>query len=72
MQMLEFLMYFLCFYLYKGKGVAPMHEYVLEHIVRLYYRIACCMFTKIGRDELLMAPHLFLFFSGKSAQGGAK
>ena len=39
-----------------------MHEYVLEHIVSLYYRIAWWMFTELGRGEVLIAPHLFLGF----------
>ena len=31
-----------------------MHVYVWEHIASLYYR----MFTKLGRDEVLMAWHM--------------
>ena len=33
-----------------------MHVYVWEHIVSLYYRTASWMFTKLGRDEVLMVP----------------
>ena len=35
-----------------------MHVYVWEHIARLYYRTAYWMFTKLGRDEVLMARHM--------------
>ena len=35
-----------------------MHVYVWEHIVSLYYRTAQWMFTKLGRDEVLMALHM--------------
>ena len=35
-----------------------MHVYEWEHIVSLYYRTARWMFTKLGRDEVLMAPHM--------------
>ena len=35
-----------------------MHVYVWEHIASLYYRTAEWMFTKHGRDEVLMAPHM--------------
>ena len=34
-----------------------MHVYVWEHIVSLYYRTAKWMFTKLGRDEVLMVPY---------------
>ena len=36
-----------------------MHVHVWEHIVNLYYRTASLMFTKLGRDEVLIAPHVF-------------
>ena len=45
-------------YLGKKGGVALMHVYVWEHIASLYYRTALLMFTKIGRDEVLMARHI--------------
>ena len=45
-------------YLDEGKGGgALMHVYVLEHIVSLCYRTPLWMFTKLGRDEVLMALH---------------
>ena len=53
----------------EGGGCALMHVYVLEHIVSLCYRTAWWIFTKLGRDEVLMAPHLWLDFSANPAQG---
>ena len=49
--------YFLCIYLDEGGwgGGALMHVYVLEHIVSLCYRTAWWIFTKLGKDEVLMA-----------------
>ena len=41
-----------------GGAVALMQVYVWEHIVSLYYRTAQWMFTKLGRDEVLMARHM--------------
>ena len=48
-----------------------MHVYVLEHIISLCYRTAWRMLTKLGngRDEVLMALHLWLDFSANPAQG---
>ena len=43
--------------------------YVLEHIVSLYYRIPRWIFTKLGRDKILMTPHISVDFWAKSAQG---
>ena len=37
---------------------ALMHVYVWKHIVSLYYRTAGWMFTKLDRDEVLIAPHM--------------
>ena len=52
-------MIFLCIYLGEGRGGdALMHVYEWEHMVSLYYRTASWMFTKLGRDEVLMAPHM--------------
>ena len=34
------------------------NAYVLEHEVSPYYRTAWRMFTKLGRHEVLMAPHM--------------
>ena len=63
------LMNFLCIYLGEGKGGgALMHVYVLEHIFSLYYRTAWLMFTKLGRDEVLMAPHMFKGVLARSAR----
>ena len=45
------------------------HVYVWEHIVSLSFRTACWMFTKLGRDEVFMAPHASLGFSVISNQG---
>ena len=53
----------------EGGGVALMHVYVWEHKVSLYYRTARLMFTKLGRDEVLMAPHMYEGVSARSAQG---
>ena len=46
-----------------------MHVYVLEYIVSLCYRTARWMFTKLGRDDVLMALQLWLDFSANPAQG---
>ena len=46
-----------------------MHVYVWEHIASLYYRTAYRMFTKLGRDEALMARHMHKDVLAISAQG---
>ena len=46
-----------------------MHVYVWEHIVSLSYRTARWMFTKVGKDEVLMVPHKCCCFSARSIQG---
>ena len=74
---LRFLINFLLINLGEGRGGgALMYVYVWEHIVALYYRTAWWIFTKLGRDEVLMVPHLCIGFSANSAkgwiQGGAK
>ena len=57
-------MNFLCIHLGEGRGgVALMHVYVLEHIIRLSYRTAGWICTKLCRDEVFMAPHMYLGFS---------
>ena len=67
---LRILMNFLCIYLgEKGGGGALMHVYVWEHIVSLYYRTAQWMFTKLGRDEVLMVPCKCCCFLARSVQG---
>ena len=63
------LMNFLCIYLREKGGGALMHVYVWEHIVSLYYRTALWMFTKLGRDEVLMVPYKCCCFSARSVQG---
>ena len=61
------LMNFLCIYLGEGKGGgALMHVYVLEHIVSLSYRTNRWIFTKLGRDEVLMVPYKCCCFSARS------
>ena len=52
-----------------GGGCALMHVYVWEYIVSLNYRTAWWMFTKLGRDEVLMVSNLCLGFSANSVQG---
>ena len=55
------------FYLFiKGKKGGA---YVWEHIVSLNYRIVKCIFTKLGRDKVVMTPHICIDFWAKSAQG---
>ena len=46
-----------------------MHVYVWEHIVSLYNTTAKWMFTKFGRDEVLIAPHMHYGVSDRFAQG---
>ena len=60
------------FYLFievKKGGVALVHVYVLEHIVSLNYRITWQIFTKLGRDKVLMTSHICIDSCAKSAQG---
>ena len=61
----------LCIYLGegRGRGVALMHLYVWEHIIIPNYRTAWRMFTKLGRDEELMAPHMHVGVFARSTQG---
>ena len=54
---------------WKGGGVALMHVYVWEHIASLYYRTTEWMFTKLGRDEVLMARHMHKDVLAIFAQG---
>ena len=59
----------------RGGGVALMHVYVWEHIVSLSYRTDRWIFTKLGRDEVLMVPYNCCCFLARSIQwriqGGA-
>ena len=52
-----------------GGGCALVHVYVLEHIVSLNYKIAWLIFTKLGRDKVLMTRHICIDSWAKSAQG---
>ena len=47
-----------------------MHVYVWEHIVSLYYRTAEWMFTKLGRDEVLMVPYKCCYISARTPPRG--
>ena len=52
------------FYLYiqvKG-GRGLVHVYVWELIVILNYRIAWWILTKLGKDKVLMTPHICIDF----------
>ena len=64
-------MNFLCIYLdeKRGGGCTYACIYILEHIVSFYYRTAKWMFTKLGRDEVLMVPYKCCCFSARSVQG---
>ena len=62
-------MIFLCIYLGEGKGGALMHVCVWEHIVSLSYRTSRWIFTKLGRDEVLMVSYKCCCFSARSVQG---
>ena len=53
----------------KGGGGALVHVYVLEHIVSLNYKIAWLIFTKLGRDKVLMTRDICIDSWAKSAQG---
>ena len=53
----------------KKGGGALMHVYVWEYIVSLYYRTAEWMFTKLGRDEVLMVIYKYCCFSAGFVQG---
>ena len=60
------------FYLFievKKWGDALVHVYILEHIVSLNYRIAWWIFTKLGRDKVIMTLHICIESWAKSAQG---
>ena len=39
------------------------------HLVSLYYRTVLWIFMKLGRDEVLMIPHMCLGFLAKWTQG---
>ena len=46
-----------------------MYIYILEHIVSLSYRTDKWIFTKLGRDEVLMVLYKCCCFSATSVQG---
>ena len=43
----------------KEGGGGLVHAYVWEHIFSLYYWNSWWMFMKLGRDEVLMVPHIY-------------
>ena len=49
-----------------------VHVHVLDHIVSLCYITALWMFTKLGRDEVLVAPYLWLDFGQTPPRGGSR
>ena len=49
-----------------------MHVYVWKHIVSLYYRTALWMFTKLGRDEVLMPGTCIEMFWPYLPRGGSR
>ena len=52
----------------EGGGGSLMHVYVWEHIAFLTEPIyGWWLLTKLGRDEVIMALHMRLGFSAKSA-----
>ena len=61
--------FFMHLFRWRKEGSALMHVYVLEHIVSLSYRTDRWIFTKLGRDEALMAPYNCCCFSARSVQG---
>ena len=63
-------MNFLFIYLGEKKGGgALVYVYVLEHRVSLNYRIAWWLFTKLGRDKVLMTPPHLYWLLGKIRPG---
>ena len=54
---------------WKGGGGALVHVYVREHRVSLNYRITWWIFTKFGRDKVLMTPAHLYWILDQSAQG---
>ena len=46
-----------------------MHVYVLEHRVSLIYRITLWIFTKLGRNKVLITPLICIDFWANSTKG---
>ena len=44
------------------KGGELVHVYVWEHLVNLNNRIVWWIFTKLGRDKVLMIPHIHMYW----------
>ena len=63
----DFKWFFLYLFGWK-RGIALVHVYVWEHIVSLNYRITWWIFTQLGRDKILMTPHICIDVLAKSAQ----
>ena len=53
---------------WKRGGVALVHVYAWEHIVSFNFRIAWWIFAKLGRDKVLMIPHICIEVLANSAQ----
>ena len=68
---LRILMNSLCIYLGERRGAFMHNECICigTHSHNLYYRTACWMFTKLGRYDVLMAPHMPQGVSALSTQG---
>ena len=55
-----------------GGGGALVPVYNWEHIVNLNYRITWWIFTKLGKDKVLVTPQICIDFWAKSARGGSR
>ena len=53
----------------RGWGGGCTNACICEHIVSLSYRTDWWMFTKVGRDEVLMVPYKCCCFLARSIQG---
>ena len=68
----KILMNFYLFIEVKKGGGALVHVYVLEHIVSLNYRITWWIFTKLGRDKVLMTRTFVLTLGPNPPRGGSR
>ena len=59
-------------FMWKKGGGVHLYMYMYGNTVSLYYRTPWWIFTKLGSDEVIMAPRMCLGFSSKSAQGGSR